>query len=288
MELYQLEYFRVLCKYGSYTKAANHLFITQPAITTAMKKLEQECGTPLIDKTNRVFTLTPVGKALLRHVENIHTEIKNIEIALSEYKNGFRDVINIALPLTMCPGILLDISVKFIPDHPELNIFCSQTGPEAIVQGIEDGSFDMGVSCANLCRDTIEAQALMQVEFCAFFSVNHEFNDFDCITPGMLADQQLLVPQNATDGITKSFHTYFAENNIKPECRCIGNIVPYDVHILAKQGKSVALLPMHISAEHRKRLDPPLFIDLSVMWRKGITFTKGRQKLLHFLCSRNT
>ena len=58
MELYQLEYFRVLCLYRSYTKTAQAFYVTQPSVSIAIKKLETELGGPLLTNNNKKLELT--------------------------------------------------------------------------------------------------------------------------------------------------------------------------------------------------------------------------------------
>lgn len=282
MELYQLEYFRILCKYGSYTKAAGEFGITQPAMTTAIKKLEAECKVPLIDRSSKVFTLTPIGQTVLHHAENIHTEIANIRTALVEYNRREVESINLAFPLTLCPDILFEISSKFSIQHPEMLVLCSQSGPEVIVDGLDRGVFDIGISCVDLQLPTLECEPFRKVEYYAFFSADHEFNHYDCITPEMLADQKLLLPKTPI-GVSKSIHAYFTQQKISPMCIGVGNIVPSDCNALARQGVGVAILPEHTASDHRAPLCPPLILDLGIMWRRGKKLTKNQQTLIRFL-----
>ena len=256
--------------------------MTQPAVTTAIKKLEQECGSALIDRTGKRFSLTPLGETFFRHANNIHSEMSNIRAEIAKYTQGGREVINLALPLTMCPELLLEISTKFVPAHPEISVFCSQTGPEVVVDGLDNEDYHIGISCVDLASPTLEIRTFEQVEFCAFFSAEHSFAHYDCITPEMLSDQALLLPQTPT-GVAKSIHAYFTRYHITPQYLAIGNIVPHDGYNLAQMGKGIAILPKHISDRNRASLYPPLFVGLGIMWRKGRRLSKGQQELISFL-----
>ena len=282
MELYQLEYFRTLCRCRGYTKTAQTFGVTQPAVTTALKKLERECGVPLLDRRARHFTLTPFGASFLEHAERIHSEMADIRAEIDRYARGGRETIQLGLPLTMCPGLLFALSSQYIPNHPEVSILCSQTGPELVVDGLLDGQDQIGVSCADLCTPELELRPFGRVEFCVFFSAEHTFNHYDCITPEMLADQALLLPQSPT-GVTKSIQAYFTRHRITPNYLAVGNLVPHDGYALAKAGKGVAILPRHISDQYRASLCPPLFVDLGIMWRNARELSKNQKKLIRFL-----
>ena len=69
MELNQLHYFVAVARCENITRAAKELFITQPALSRVILRLEQELGTPLFDRTGGRVTLNEHGKAFLRYVE---------------------------------------------------------------------------------------------------------------------------------------------------------------------------------------------------------------------------
>lgn len=62
MNLLQLEYFMTLAKFGSFRKTAEHLYVSQPAVSKQITLLEKEWGFPLFDRSYRMVTLTPAGE----------------------------------------------------------------------------------------------------------------------------------------------------------------------------------------------------------------------------------
>ena|SRR5438552_913433 len=72
MELMQLEMFVAMVEEGSFRKAADRVFRTQPALTMAIRKLEQELGAPLFDRSNRSdYVLTDSGEVLYEHAKRL-------------------------------------------------------------------------------------------------------------------------------------------------------------------------------------------------------------------------
>ena len=69
MTLLQLQYFRELGKTLHYTKAAEHLHISQPGLSYSISELEKELGSKLFEKKNRKFQLTPAGQVFMQYVE---------------------------------------------------------------------------------------------------------------------------------------------------------------------------------------------------------------------------
>ena len=70
MELRQLEYFQMVAKTNSITRAAEQLHVSQSTVTLAIQKLEDELGSPLLDRSQKQLFLTPEGKAFLQKVSD--------------------------------------------------------------------------------------------------------------------------------------------------------------------------------------------------------------------------
>lgn len=77
MELRQLEYFLMVSDLTSFTHAAERLYVSQPAVTNAVRTLEEELGIQLFDRSQRKVALTTEGKIFYRHIQNIMQGISN-------------------------------------------------------------------------------------------------------------------------------------------------------------------------------------------------------------------
>lgn len=108
MELYQLEYFRVLCKHGSYTSASQELNVSQPTISMAVKKLEEECGGDIIDRKRKSFALTKKGETLLTWAVVIHNDVESMLQAIDTFSTRQRELIRLAFPIPLCPELMVD------------------------------------------------------------------------------------------------------------------------------------------------------------------------------------
>ena len=81
MELRQLEYFLMVSDLASFTRAAERLYVSQPAVTNAVRSLEEELEIQLLDRSQRKVTLTAEGKIFYRHIQNI---MQGISTTLNE------------------------------------------------------------------------------------------------------------------------------------------------------------------------------------------------------------
>lgn len=76
MELKQLQYFRAVAKQNSISRAAEALYITQPALSRCIKRLEKEVGTPLIERTSAGVKLTPAGESFLKELDQVFLHLE--------------------------------------------------------------------------------------------------------------------------------------------------------------------------------------------------------------------
>lgn len=131
MNLKDMEYFQCLCRYKNFTKAAEKMYVSQPSITMAVKKLEKEMGTQLIirNTSEKVITLTKEGEIVLKHAENILNEIENMKTEIN--KNAGRKV-KLGLPPI--------IGAYFFPKIMEILV---KEGLSQSIEFVETGSLEM-------------------------------------------------------------------------------------------------------------------------------------------------
>ena len=106
MELFQLKYFLAVAKYEHVTKAAESLHIAQPAVSQAIRHLEEEFDTPLFNRENRHITLNATGKMLQKRLTPIMAALDAIPDEIKEAAQQNQPVIHLTcrtfLPFSLC------------------------------------------------------------------------------------------------------------------------------------------------------------------------------------------
>ncbi len=114
----QLLAFAALARLGSFTEAAKELFLTQSAISHAIKALEEQAGCRLFERAGRRVTLTQAGEQLLRHVEKIFTEMKAARSGLEELSRWGHGRLRLGASTTACQYILPNVLREFKQSFP--------------------------------------------------------------------------------------------------------------------------------------------------------------------------
>jgi DNA-binding transcriptional LysR family regulator len=87
MDLAQIRTFQSVAAYQSFSKAAEELHLTQPAVTAQIKNLEKQFGQHLIDRTGRSFSLTPAGEAFLTYAQQIINLTEQAQTTIEQFSN---------------------------------------------------------------------------------------------------------------------------------------------------------------------------------------------------------
>lgn len=145
MKINQLEYFVTAAKYNNITKAARKLYVSQPAISLAIKELEAEFNTKLFLRKNNILELTREGahlvhlaKPLLSH----HTKVQNDMLEFIK-KN---EVLHIGIPPMIGTFLLPRISRRFAKLHPNAQMEIKEYGSQANQLAVESGEINIALT----------------------------------------------------------------------------------------------------------------------------------------------
>ena len=144
MNLQHLEYFITIAKTKNFTTASNILLVTQPALSKAISKLEEELEVPLFKKSGRNIELTRFGEVFLTHAQ---LAINNIEKGIEELQYMKNDnEKNISIAYTGCIGSIFIpfIIIGFLDSHSDIKFKFNSNSVEEILQGLKDGKIDLG------------------------------------------------------------------------------------------------------------------------------------------------
>lgn len=122
MDLYHLKTFFTLAKAKSFTKAAGMLFVTQSAVSHAVKKLETSVGTPLILRKGKTIGVTEAGTVLFRSCEKIFYELERTEEELSRYTRQAKRRIRLGSTVEFGTTILIKHIRDFLETHPDIHL----------------------------------------------------------------------------------------------------------------------------------------------------------------------
>lgn len=142
----QLRYFVEIAECGSFSAAAERLYIAQSALSRQIKELEQQLGTPLFERTARLPRLTLAGQAFLERARRLLADLAQAERVTRDIGEGLQGSLRLnhssTVPLT---GPLLARLGGYLRDNPGVSLEIAQQSSEAQLEDIAAGRLDIGL-----------------------------------------------------------------------------------------------------------------------------------------------
>jgi len=157
MDLYQLRGFYEIARERSFTRAAEKLFLTQPAISLQIKALEGEFGEILLDRKRRQISLTVAGEVLFDHVQHIFAHIEAAKNEIAALREELRGRLVIGTSDTNCTYILPSVLAQYRQSYPGVELDIRNRMSPEVASLVAADEVDLGlVTLPVKHRDLVE------------------------------------------------------------------------------------------------------------------------------------
>lgn len=145
MELRQLEYFVAVAEEASFTKAAARLFVTQPGVSAQVRRLEQELGQDLLDRSGGGVRLTEVGDAVLVGARAALEQVAGMRLTVDAFTGLMRGRVSVGMVRSCSLFDLPRLLADFHKDHPAVTITLSEANADVLLDQLRTGHLDTAV-----------------------------------------------------------------------------------------------------------------------------------------------
>ena len=142
---FRLKVFHVVAKRLSFTKAAEELFITQPAVSKHIQEIESFYKTRLFKREGSKIKLTPAGHILLKHTEELHEIYRMIDVELAALHQNQKGMLRIGASTTVSQYFLPQYLATFKQKYPDVTISLTSHNTEFIENLLEENKIDLGI-----------------------------------------------------------------------------------------------------------------------------------------------
>lgn len=142
--LRQLQVFEAAARLGGYTRAAETLHLSQPAVSMQIRQLEEQAGMPLFDQIGKKVHLTDAGRTLYNHAQSILAQVHEAQLELEEMRGVRRGQLNITIASTanyFAPRLL----AAFCQRHPEVKVSLNVSNREHILELLNETDKDLAI-----------------------------------------------------------------------------------------------------------------------------------------------
>ncbi len=177
LDYHKLKIFKTVVDLGSFSKAAEVLFLTQPTVTLQVKKLENYLGVTLLKRDKSGIKLTPEGELLYKHASKIIDDYLSMEEELSSIKKDFSKILIIGASSTIGDFLLPKFLAHFIKDreNTKVNLFIGNS--KAIEEGILSKTFYIGLVEDEIASNKLQATPFYEDEIVLIANANMDIPD---------------------------------------------------------------------------------------------------------------
>ena len=142
---FRLKVFYTVAKRLNFTKAAEELLISQPAVTKHIKELESQFNVAFFDRRGNKVVLSPAGEVLLNHTEDILKIYRRIEFDLNQFNQALSGVLHVGSSTSITQYILPPLLARFHSIHQDVKVELLNGNSEQIEKALLNKSIEMGV-----------------------------------------------------------------------------------------------------------------------------------------------
>ncbi len=146
MEIDQIETFLAVGTYGGFHRAAAALRISQPAVSARIRALEDSLGVKLFTRTKGALSVSPAGKALRPHAEQLLRDVTKARQAVHGLQPSSSGTLSIAAALSVCTYFLPDVMKDYQAAHPKVMVSLRSGNSVQVLKMVLDGEAEIGVA----------------------------------------------------------------------------------------------------------------------------------------------
>ncbi|MEN2256798.1 MAG: LysR family transcriptional regulator [Paraclostridium sp.] len=193
MNIKEIIYFLEVVKEKNFTKAANNLYISQPALSKAIKNLEKVVQTQLIERYTKNFKLTYEGEIFYENskksIDIINTELFKLQDSIT----NFGKTLTLGIPPVIGSVYFTSVVAKFKQEYPDIDIHIVEEGANNIKYKVVDESIELGAVIFPVEEDSIIASEIVSGDVVLVISKDHPLSNRKSIDVKELKDERFIV-----------------------------------------------------------------------------------------------
>jgi DNA-binding transcriptional LysR family regulator len=226
----RLQVFHTVARLLSFTKAAESLHMTQPAVTFQVRQLEEYFNTRLFDRTHNRISLTEAGQRVYEFADRIFELYAQMEDAVRDMTGEIRGVLIIGASTTIAEYMLPSLLGDFKKKYPEVNVHLRVSNSDGIVSMVENNDIDLGVVESPVMNKNLVVEECRKDRLVAIVAPQHP----------LAAKQQIKIPElleyayiarEEGSGTREVIQDYLSEQGMNPG----------DVHVSMELGSPEAI-----------------------------------------------
>ena len=198
LENFRLVVFRAVAEQLSFRKAAEELYLTQPAVSLQIKALEEDVGVQLFDRTGAHITLTAAGQVLLSYCEQVKTLLAQTKHEIAALSGEHAGQLALGASTTIAQYVLPRLLGEFRREYPRVHPTLISGNTEHIVEAVEKQKIALGFIEGPARSREVKTEPFLEDELVLIVSTAHEWAERNSVSCSEIASAPLLMRERGS------------------------------------------------------------------------------------------
>jgi DNA-binding transcriptional LysR family regulator len=280
MDFDHLITFLEISKQGSFSRAGQKLYRSQPAVSAQIRQLEQEYGQKLFDRVGKSVRLTLAGETLLEYASRLLTLRNESLRAVADQASTPRGTLAIGANEATCLYVLPEIFGEYSRRFPNVQISIYRNFSHKVLEKIEDGTVDVGIVTLPVKSPSLKVHSIFRDRLMLMVDPANPLARFKSVRTADIVEQPLLFPKTGfmRQVLDKQFRPFRAQLRITMELPSVGMIKKFVVAGLGVSLISESFARDEVETGHAKLIpisDMDVWRELGIVYRRDRTLPRS-------------
>jgi len=286
----RLQVFQTVARLLSFTKAAEELHMTQPAVTFQVRQLEEQYNTRLFDRTHNRISLTEAGRKVYEsavHIFELYAEMDN---AVRELTGNVGGVLILGASSTIAEYMLPVLLGDFKKEYPDVSIRLKVSNSDGIVSQVENNTIDLGVVEAPVNNKNLVVEQCRTDELVLIVPPGHELASRDKVSPKELINYPFICREEGSGTREVMLESMLADGGSAADLNIVMELGSLEaIKGAVEAGMGISVLSSATVVKELKlgtlvaiKLDPPAWRPFSFVHQKQKFRVRAMDELLNF------
>lgn len=294
INLNHLRIFYYAAKERNLTKAAEALFVTQPAVTMQIKALEQHLETGLFRKRGKFLELTQDGSTLYKYAEKVFGVVDEMEHAFKGLASLTQGALIIGTTRSFARHLMPRLLSRYQEEFPGIKISLEVGSSSEIAEGVATFKYDLGIIGPIPLPRKVKAIPYTPEEFCLVVSPDHRFAKRGVVSCRELQNEPIIIREPGS-GSRHFMLSFMASHGVNPSVLVEAGSVEF-IKEYVIQGRGISFLyKPEVQLEAKMGLlktlelvEGPIFIRTEIIVPDGVTLSPPSRAFLDLVGSQQT
>lgn len=289
MDLRQLEYFQMVAKTNSITRAAEQLHVSQSTVTLAIQKLEDELGSLLFDRSQKQLSLTTEGHVFVQKVSDALNLLQDGIVEVNNYRQLKKGTLKVGVPPMLGSFLFPEIVAGFTKIYPALQLSIVEESSFELRQLLEKGELDLGIINLYHPSPLLETLALGKEQIVACLPLTHSLANRSSISLSEIKDElfilfkegaynrKIILEECKVHGFTPTILLSSDQIETMKGLVVKGVGICFLIEDIARKGTNYMSIP----------LTNPLYLNYGLAWKRDKYLSLATQALINFITDLN-